>query len=149
VKKNSRQDGFTIIELLLVLVVVLVLAAIVAASFSSIRKRENNKERRSDIMLIQSNLENYYVKHTMYPTLDEVNNQKWRDENFKQISTDVLTDPTGSSDELTNKPAGGSYSYQVTGSDGKSCDNTKTICTEYTLTATLEGGGTFTRNNIN
>ena len=32
---------------------------------------------------------------------------------------------------------------------GSACDNAKIDCTQYTLTATLEGGGTYVKNNLN
>lgn len=148
-RKHQTNSGFTVIELLLVIVLVLILASIVAASYSGIRKSERNKERRSDITIIQGKLETYYANFSKYPTLDEINNDKWRSENFKDIDGAVLYDPSSDSSKFVAKPAGGAYAYEVTSTDGKSCDNKDVICTQYTLTATYEGGDTFSKNNIN
>lgn len=148
-KKQNGDQGFTIIELLLVIVLVLILAAIVAVSFSSVRKSERNKERRSDITIIQGRLETYYANFNKYPTLDQINNQKWRDENFKKVNTDQISDPSAANSKFVNKPSGSAYAYQTTSAEGKSCDNKKIVCTQYTLTSTLEGGGIFVKNNIN
>lgn len=147
--KKQSSSGFTIIELLLVIVLVLILASIVAASLSGIRKGDRNKERRNDITIIQGKLETYYANFNRYPTLEEINNEKWRSENFKDTDVAILTDPSSDSSKFVSKPAAGAYAYEVTSTDAKPCDNKEVICTQYTLTATYEGGDTFSKNNIN
>lgn len=148
-----NTKGFTIIELVLVIVIVLILAVIFAASYNGIRTRERDSERRSEVTLIQSKLETYYAKFSRYPTLDEINNEKWRTENLKDLSDDQVADPlVVTENSITNfvaKPAKNVYSYEVSGTDGKDCDNTDKLCTQYTLTATYENGTTFSKSNIN
>lgn len=148
-RKQTNSSGFTIIELLLVIVLVLTLAFIVAASYNSIRKRERNKERRNDITIIQNKLEIYYAKHNKYPTLDQLNNDDWREANIKDIENGVLSDPLDTNSKFVNKPTENVYAYQVTGTDGEACNDDAVLCTQYTLTSTYEGGGTFAKNNIN
>ena len=149
-KRAHNNQGFTIIELVLVILLVLVLAVIVAASYNSVRTRERNTERRNEITIIQGKLEVYYAKFSQYPTLEEINNDKWRGENLKDFDTNQLADPLNPDTKtLADKPTKHQYSYEVSSTDGKDCDNTDTPCTQYTLTTNYDGGGTFSKTNIN
>lgn len=148
-KRAHGNQGFTVIELVLVILLVLILAVIVAASYNSVRTRERNTERRNEVTIIQGKLEVYYAKFSQYPTLEEINNDKWREENLKDFNTDQLTDPLATISALAGKPSDNQYSYEVSGTDGKECNNKETPCTQYTLTTRYEGGGTFSKTNIN
>lgn len=149
-KHTRNNQGFTIIELVLVILLVLILAIIVAASYNSVRTRERNTERRNEITIIQGKLEVYYAKFSQYPTLDEINNDKWRSENLKDFDMKQLADPLNAEVQtLAAQPKSGQYSYEVSGTDGKDCDNKDVPCTQYTLTTNYDGGGTFSKTNIN
>ena len=68
---------------------------------------------------------------------------------MKGLDEEALKDPKGTSATLVAAPAANSYAYAVTATGGGACDNTTNDCAVYVLTATNEGGGTFTKNNLN
>lgn len=148
VSKNS-QSGFTTIELVLVFVVICVLATLVFTTRSGVQQNERNAERQRDVKDLRDGLEGYFAQHNRYPTLDDLNSGTWRQANLKSINGSVFQDPNSQTSQLTANPAKNIYAYAVTSASGTGCDDDKTPCTQYTLTATLEGGGTFTKSNLN
>jgi prepilin-type N-terminal cleavage/methylation domain-containing protein len=143
-KLQKRQSGFTIIELLIVIVVIGILAAIVISTFSGIQVKQRNSKRQTDIQAIQTQLESFYSQNGYYPSLSNINSVSWRDKNMTRLSSDALVDPSAvgkySIDpQLAAKPGVKVYSYEVTNSNGGSCEKTDTDCAKYTLAATFEG----------
>ncbi len=104
----------------------------------SIQTEARDTKRKTDIRALQSQLEAYFAQKGAYPTLANMNSASWRATNMKGLDSTTLKDPQGSSSDLAAKPAAHVYAYQVAG-DGNS----------YTLTATLEAGGTFARDSLN
>ncbi len=147
--KHKRSAGFTILELLIVLVVIGILLALIFTTYAGIRERERNTQRQNDITLLQTKLELYYAENSKYPTLADMNSQGWLALNMKTLDVNDLRDPSSNSYLLVDKPTPHAYAYIVTGSNGQPCDNTTVNCAEYTLTATLDGGGTFTKSSLN
>ena len=146
---KRKQSGFTIVELLIVIVVIGILAAIVITTFTGVQKKGRDADRKSDINAIYSQVEVYFAQEGKYPTLDNMNNVSptdFRSTQLKGLSDDALTDPKGSAATLVSAPAANAYSYVVTPSG---CDNSTTDCTGFTLTATLEAGGTFAKTGSN
>lgn len=147
---NRKQQGFTIVELLIVIVVIGILAALVVTTFSGTQKKARDAERKSDINILYSQLEVYFADKATYPTLANLNDgaaNGWRVTNMKDLKDDALKDPKGTAATLVAAPASSSYAYAVTPAN---CDNTTgNECTGYTLTATLEGGGTFVKTGSN
>lgn len=142
-----KQRGFTIIELLIVIIVIGILALLVYSSFNNVTRDARNRERETDIKAIHSSLEAYYAQAGNYPTLANLNDSGWRQTNLRGFDSAALQDPQGDAETLVATAAAESYAYDV-GPDG--CDNGNAgDCTEYTLTATLEGGTTFEKNNLN
>lgn len=147
-KRNDK--GFTIVELLIVIVVIGILAALVITTFTGIQQKARNTERETDIKAMQGQIEAYYAQNGKYPTLGNMNDDSWRGTNMKGLDKEALRDPKSASYTLADTAAADVYSYHVTASDGTtSCDNSTNDCAQYTLTATLEGGGTFTKSNLN
>ncbi len=156
---SSRQGGFTLIELLVVLLIVGILGTLVAMTYSGVQAKDRNGQRQTDINVLKSQLETYYAQHSMYPTLANLNDANWRKANLKDLAADRLVDPswksatTGCAQANTATIAGSPlkdcYAYQVRATDGGECDNTKTICAQYTLTAILEGGDRFVKSSLN
>jgi prepilin-type N-terminal cleavage/methylation domain-containing protein len=155
-----RSRGFTVIELLVVIIMVCILALFVALAYSGVQAKNRNNERQSDIDLVQSQLEGYYAETNTYPTLANLSNATWRTQNLKHLSAGNIQDPHWSKivsgctadnqPVLAAAPTANCYSYQVTGSDGSMCDNTKVPCAHYTLTAILEGGGEkYVKSSLN
>lgn len=143
---KRKQAGFTIIELLIVIVVIGILATLVITTFSGIQRNARNRAREADINALHSQVEYYYGQNSKYPTLANLNDAAWRAANLKGLDAEALKDPQGTASTLVGAPAAGSYSYVVTPTD---CNNAGTDCTGYTLTATYEGEGTFTKNSLN
>lgn len=147
-KPNNK--GFTIVELLIVIVVIGILAALVVTTFTGIQQRARNTERQTDIKAIHGQVEAYYAQNGRYPTLDNMNDATFRSTNMKGLDEEALKDPKGTAATLAGTAAANVYSYAVTATGGGVCDNGATAdCAEYVLTATYEGGGTFTKNNLN
>ena len=148
-KQKTRQQGFTTIELALVFIVICVLATLVFTTRSGVQQNERNAERQHDVKELRDGLESYFAQHNRYPTLDDINSSSWRQANLKSLDTSAYQDPLSQISELTASPAKNIYAYAVTSASGTGCDDDKTPCTQYTLTATLEGGGTYTKSNLN
>ena len=142
------QKGFTIVELLIVIVVIGILAALVLTTFTGIQQKARNTERNTDIKAVHGQIEAYYAQNGRYPTLANLNDSAWRTTNMKGLDAEALADPKGVG-TLVAAAAANSYSYAVLASDDTACDNTTKDCAKYTLTATLEGGGTFAKSNLN
>ncbi len=144
---KTKQKGFTIVELLIVIVVIGILVALVITTFSGIQRRARDTERQTDIKAIHGQVEAYYAQNGRYPTLANLNDDTWVGDNLKGLDLGALQDPKGSGNDLQGSAAASIYSYAV-GPTG--CDNsTGGDCTEYTLTATLESGGTYAKTSLN
>ncbi len=119
------------------------------SSSSGLQSKARDTERTTDIKALHGQIEAYYAQYGKYPTLANLNDASWRQHNMIGLDNEALKDPQGSSYTLASKPATHVYSYQVTASNGATCDNKTKDCAKYTLTATLEAGGTFTKANLN
>lgn len=149
--KQSKQSGFTILEMLLVVVVIGLLVAIIFSTIAGVRRNERNQERRRDIQDVYQQLEAYYVEDAKYPTLADMNSTSWLAVNMKTLNKESLRDPSSKSYDLVATPMKDAYAYQVTAADGTACDNITKPCAHYTLTATLEGEGqgTVVKSSLN
>lgn len=144
---KRKQSGFTIVELLIVIVVIGILAAIVITTFTGVQKKGRDADRKSDINAIDSQVEVYFAENAKYPSLTDMNTASFRSANLKGLQDDALTDPKGSGPTLVGAPASNAYAYETAPSG---CDNgTNGDCTGFTLTATLESGGTFVKTGSN
>ncbi len=146
-RNNSR--GFTMIELLIVIVVIGILAGLVVTAFTNVQRNARDTERKTDVSALYRKLTAYYTENSKYPTLNELNNGAWRTTNFSGFDQEAMKDPKSTSYNLANAAAANVYSYVPLASGGGACDNTATDCTQMTLTATLEAGGTFVKSNQN
>ncbi len=148
---KQKQQGFTIVELLIVIVVIGILAALVITTFTGIQQRARNTERQTDVKAIHGQVEAYYAQNGRYPTLNNMNDTGFRTANMKGLDVDALKDPKGTAGTLAGAAAANVYSYDVQRAGGGTCDNADggNDCAQYTLTATNEGGGTYTKTNLN
>lgn len=152
----AGRQGFTIVELLIVIVVIGILAALVIVTYSGIQQKARDTERKTDINAQHGQVEAYQAENGKYPTLANMQNRSWVSSNLKGLDLAALQDPKWSSSIAactdssslaidSNSPQVDCYAYQPTPSG---CDNTSTDCTGYTLTATLEGGGTYVKQSL-
>src|SRR3954469_5137578 len=142
--KKARSSGFTIVELLIVIVVIGILAALVIVTYNGIQQKARDTERKTDIKALQGHMEAYWADNAKYPTLAQANDASaggFRQTNFKGLDPASFADPKNStSQQLCAAAAANCYGYAATPAG---CDNTATDCSNYTLTANLESGGTF------
>lgn len=147
---KRKQSGFTIVELLIVIVVIGILAAIVITTFTGVQKKGRDADRKSDINAIYSQLEVYFAQEGKYPTLAQLQDDDFRNDNMKGLSNDAITAPGQTVDAdgtlVATGAATGNYQYVATPAD---CNNTTTDCTGFTLTSTLEAGGNFEKTGSN
>lgn len=145
---SRSKKGFTIIELLIVIVIIAILATIGVVAYGGVQQSARDSKRESDITSLHTAIEAYYVQATQYPSFTQINDNAaggFRETNLKGIGSETFTDPKGANDQLANAPAANVYSYEVTPAG---CDNTAgNECTNYTLTGTLEGGGTVVKED--
>lgn len=123
------------------------------ALFRGNQQKARDTKRQTDIDSLQTQLEAYFQNYGYYPSLKDMNGAGWRAANMRSLDEGALADPLSSCDPaktgcLTASPKAGAYSYAVTDSSGASCEADDTKCAQYTLTATLETGGTFTKTNL-
>ncbi len=149
-RKRNGQLGFTIVELLIVIIVIGILAALVITTFTGVQQKARDTERQTDIKAIHGQVEAYYAQNGKYPTLTNLNDSTWVAANLKGLDKEATKDPKGSGYTFAASAAANQYAYGVTAADGTTaCDNTTTDCSKYTLTASLEGGGTYTKKSLN
>lgn len=143
---NKKQSGFTIVELLIVIVVIGILAALVITTFAGIQKKARDTERTTDIKAIHGQLEAYYAQEGTYPALAEWDTDAEATALFKGLDKEALRDPKGTTYVVSTTSNGTTYGYAATPAG---CTTAAKDCTDYTLTATLEGGGTYTKEGLN
>ena len=156
--KKAASRGFTIVELLIVIVVIGILAALVVVTYNGIQQKARDTERKTDVKALHGQLEAFQAQNGRYPTLTNVNDATWRSTNMKGLDAAAMQDPKWVATNVSctvsgaatlqgsTTPATGCYGYAVTPA---ACDNVATDCTSYTLTANLEGGGTFVKQSLN
>lgn len=106
----SLSKGFTLVEMLIVIAIIAILASVALVSVGGVRQSARDTKRVSDISKMQQNLEVFYSRTGMYPTVAEFNAPFTTEANFKD-------------------PLGVSYSYGVYANNQK-----------YVLGAVMEGG---------
>lgn len=145
---KKKTSGFTIVELLIVIVVIGILAALVVTTYNGIQQKARDTERKTDVNALHGQVEAYQAQNGKYPTLANVNDATFRSANLKGLDPAALQDPKGNAQTLVAAPVADSYSYAAT---PVGCDNAVggTDCTSYTLTATLEAGGTYVKQSLN
>ena len=108
--------------------------------YQGVQSQAKDTERKTDIKAMQGHIEAYWADNGFYPTLANLNDPAWVAANFKGLDAEALKDPDGTSQKLVSTPASHVYAYQPTPAG---CNNTTIQCADYTLTATLDSGGTF------
>lgn len=71
--RESKQSGFTIVELLIVIVVIGILAAITIVAFNGVKDRANNSHVQSALSQAHKSLQLYASEHGSYPSTGGLN----------------------------------------------------------------------------
>jgi len=114
--------------------------------YQGVQTQAKDTERKTDINALQGQLEAYQADNGFYPTLADINTASWREINMKGLDAEALKDPDGTSAALTSSLTPHTYAYVVAPAG---CDNLKVQCTSYTLTASLDSGGTYLKQSLN
>jgi prepilin-type N-terminal cleavage/methylation domain-containing protein len=155
VSLKNKSKGFTIVELLIVIVVIGILATLVIVTFTGIQQKARDSKRKTDLNALDSHVEAFYANYGFYPTLKDLQTSSFLSTYMKGFDPGALTDPKGGAIAATT----GSNAYGYTAS-GTSCSNTTATtlsgtptvpqdngCTAFTTSATLEAGGTYTKQS--
>ncbi len=151
---KNKERGFTIIELVIVIIVVIALGVLVIRTFGTIRQKDRDSERQKDLAALRTELDVFYQNHGYYPSRADFNDKKWLSANLKTLNHSYLTDPANPShsQQLAGKPTAKQYAYVATDSNGNSCEEADTNCTQYALTVTFEGvvngASSLTKTNL-
>lgn len=150
----KKSKGFTIVELLIVIVVIGILATLVLVTFTGIQQKARDSKRKTDLGAVQATLETYYSNANTYPVLADLNSSTWVASNMKGFDFNALKDPklaaSSTTPLLDAAPGSGVYQYgYVVTPSGCVDDGSGTACSNYVITANLEGGGTFSKQSNN
>jgi prepilin-type N-terminal cleavage/methylation domain-containing protein len=143
-QKSNRVTGFTIVELLIVIVVIGILATLVIVTFTGVQQKSRNTKRQTDLVALDGYIEASNGQYGFYPTMANLNDATFRATMMQGLDPSALQDPTGSAQLLVATPQAGAYAYVASPAN---CDNSATLCTSFVLTATLEGGGVYTKQS--
>lgn len=124
--KNTRKQGFTLIEILVAATIIAVLVTIGIVSYASINKRSRDSKRKSDLEQVRSALEMFRSDNGYYPDAGAGN---WAQ--ASNLSTTLVATymPAVPSD-----PSTGTYYYKATAKSGASYYG-------YCVCGSLETGG--------
>lgn len=136
-----RQQGFTLIELMVVVVLLGVLFGAVANVSTGINRRGRDSQRQTDLLNIQSALQQYYADEHVYPeTMPTVlSGLAFVGPSGKMYLTKTPTDPAQTDPSGTRGTPYCYISQIAQGVDGCSnAVNSTTKCEYYQLCANLE-----------
>ena len=114
--QNSRQKGFTLLEIIVVVAIIAILAAYIAPKVAGRVDDARVSKAKSDIRVLESSLELYKLDNFSYPSADQGLNA-------------LTTKPSGADlknwrkggyvKKLSKDPWGNEYQYQYPGSNGE------------------------------
>lgn len=70
-KKQTRQSGFTLLELMVVVVILGVLASLVVPNVLGNKAQADKQKAKADIMTLENALDMYKIDNNQYPTTEQ------------------------------------------------------------------------------
>ena len=67
IKSNTRNDGFSLIELMVVISIIVILMAIIVGIYLSAKGRRDEKKVRSEMKAIELAIHNFHTEYNYYP----------------------------------------------------------------------------------
>ncbi len=155
---TNKSKGFTIVELLIVIVVIGILATLVIVTFAGIQKKARDSKRQTDITAVQAHVTSFYAQYGYYPTLADLQLVSFGNSYLKGLDPSAFNDPKGSQTGINIGATASAtqYSYVAVGtsgcvnttvSDPTGASTTNNGCDSFTLTGTLENGGTIVKKS--
>ena len=80
VKKNHQKGQGLAIAGIIISVLIgvgVILIALVATTFTGVQAKARDTERQTDIKILHTQVEGYYAKNAIYPTLENLNDGAW------------------------------------------------------------------------
>jgi general secretion pathway protein G len=115
--KNTKQQGFTLIEIMVVVVIIGILAAFIVPKVIGRPEQARDVKARQDIMALENALELYRLDNGYYPS---------NEQGLVSLVTKPSTEPVPKSwksggylKHLPNDPWGNPYQYRNPGTHGE------------------------------
>ena len=150
----KKQKGFTLVELLIVIIIIGILATLVIVTFTGVQQKARDSKRQTDLNALDAHVSAFYAQYGFYPTLADLQSATFLSTYMKGFDPSALTDPKGGA--IAGTAGASNYGYLAAqGSDPNgTCTNTTATtmptdngCGQFTVTADLEGGGTFVKKS--
>ncbi len=128
--RQSRQRGFTLIEIMVVVVIIGILIGLVAPNIVGNVDEARVTAARADIETLVTALERYYMDNSSYPTTDQGLEalvekptadpipRNWRPEGYVRRKK-MLQDPWGNEYRYISPGASGPFDLYSVGADGQ------------------------------
>lgn len=145
----SRSKAYALLSIIAIVLITIGVGAYLIVN--GINKAETARQardadRRADLAILLSDLSDYYVEHSAYPTYTQLGNQAFLSENG--FDSKSIEDPQWSAVEgacvkdekpiPAKLPTAHCYSYNATTPEESECNNEDIKCTRMTLTIMLE-----------
>lgn len=134
------------------MLVTTLLAGLIVVTFNGFQQKKRNTERQTDIKTLYRLLEDYYEREGEYPKLAQLQDNAWIKNNIQGLKQEVLYDPLSNNQTISEGPEDGlqnRYIYITRNVNNAPCLEAAVDCTQFTLIARYEGGGTFIKKSNN